>query len=190
MELVSPDEIPKAVALSTRAFANDPMERFEFPDERTYQQAWRELGALKFQAAVNSGTCWRTPKFSGTVRCIVPGVKYRDSRKELRDEMIRLLGEPKMAILNEIFGKTIPAIFEGRERWDLSSVAVNPTFQNRGIGRSLVEFVVDRAKQDGSSVCLVASSEANARLYSRLGFSIARSVSVPDGPTIYPMTTD
>lgn len=190
MELVAPDEIPKAVALSARAFANDPMERFEFPDETTYQQAWRELGALKFHAAVHSETCWRTPDFSGTVRCIVPRVKYGDTRKEWRDGMIRLLGEPKMAVLNEIFGTTIPAIFEGRERWDLSSVAVEPTFQNRGIGRSLVEFVVDRAKQDGFAVCLVASSEANARLYTKIGFSIVSRVSVPDGPTIYPMTTD
>lgn len=189
MESVTPDEIPKAVAISARAFVDDPMERFEFPGDTSYQQAWRELGALKFQPAVAAGTCWRTPEFSGTVRCIVPDVKYIDTRKEWRDGMIRLLGEAKMAVLNEVFGKTIPTIFGERERWDLSSVAVDPAFQNRGIGKSLVEFVVDRAKQDGFPVCLVASSEDNARLYSKLGFSIASKVSVPDGPTIYPMTT-
>lgn len=168
------------------------MERFLFPETSMYQRAWRELGALKFERALDSRTCWRTDDFKAVVRCVVPDAPIHPASALWHDGMVRLLG-PRMDQADATFGERIPALLDernlGREKhWDLSSVAVEPDSQRQGTGSALVRYVVEQAEIDGCAVALVASSPESRRLYERLGFWLVGEVAVAGGPTLFPMS--
>jgi GNAT superfamily N-acetyltransferase len=57
---------------------------------------------------------------------------------------------------------------------DPSSVAVDPSYQRKGIGKVLMQWGLDRAEKDGKDVCLSASV-AGQSLYLKLGFEVVDS---------------
>lgn len=57
------------------------------------------------------------------------------------------------------------------EVWDLSTLGVDPAYGKQGIGRELVKWGFEQAKQDGIP-CSVISSEGNERFYTRCGFDV------------------
>jgi ribosomal protein S18 acetylase RimI-like enzyme len=73
-------------------------------------------------------------------------------------------------------------IQEFADRIELRMIALIPEVQGRGLGRRLVEAVLDDAKKQGKPVTLwVTDRNTRAvRFYERLGFSITRAVLRPD----------
>lgn len=59
------------------------------------------------------------------------------------------------------------------ERWYLDGLAVDPLHQRRGIGLKLMEWGMERSKEEGIPVTLIASP-AGLRLYEKLGFKEAQ----------------
>ncbi|MFE4644295.1 GNAT family N-acetyltransferase, partial [Streptomyces sp. NPDC056730] len=60
--------------------------------------------------------------------------------------------------------------------------------QGRGLGRALIEPVLERCDREGLPAYLEASSERSRRLYERLGFTFTgTTVDLPDGPHMWPM---
>jgi ribosomal-protein-alanine N-acetyltransferase len=56
----------------------------------------------------------------------------------------------------------------------LLNVCIHPDHQRRGLGRGLVEFLLERARRQGARVALLevrVSNDAAHRLYSGLGFN-------------------
>jgi ribosomal protein S18 acetylase RimI-like enzyme len=61
---------------------------------------------------------------------------------------------------------------------EVKNTAVDPAYQRRGIGRALMDAAIERARDDGRSLLVVATAAAdigNLRFYQRLGFRL-RSV--------------
>ena len=68
--------------------------------------------------------------------------------------------------------------------WYLFAIGVDPDHQGRGVGSALLDAVLSRCDELGEPAYLEASTEANARLYARYGFTFVESVDVePGGPT-------
>jgi GNAT superfamily N-acetyltransferase len=60
----------------------------------------------------------------------------------------------------------------------LGLMAVDPAMQRRGIGQALVEALIARAQELGSSAVLLDASDAGAPVYARLGFVVDDHVRV------------
>jgi GNAT superfamily N-acetyltransferase len=73
----------------------------------------------------------------------------------------------------------------GPERSLLSSIAVSPEAQGRGVGRALVAAWVDEARRRGSTGCFLTTdadhNEAVNGFYARLGWTLADSFTTPQG---------
>lgn len=71
----------------------------------------------------------------------------------------------------------------------LGFVAVEPSAQNRGLGRLLLQTRHADLDRDGVPAFLVASTERSARLYARLGYQPTGPAIRPAGnaPQLYPM---
>lgn len=60
---------------------------------------------------------------------------------------------------------------ERANRWHAQSVVVAPEWQRKGVGKMLMDFILERARDDGMVVGLEASPEGE-KLYSALGFQL------------------
>ncbi|KAL2008274.1 hypothetical protein VTN00DRAFT_8256 [Thermoascus crustaceus] len=67
----------------------------------------------------------------------------------------------------------------GREYWYLSTLAVLPAFQHRGIGARLVDWGLELARKEGVPVTL-KSTESGYRLYERKGFKEVDAMQVTE----------
>ena len=66
-------------------------------------------------------------------------------------------------------------------------LGTRPEWQSRGLGSALLREVLDRCDRDGRPAYLDATSEGNRRLYRRHGFTVTDEITLPDGPTMWPM---
>ena len=84
------------------------------------------------------------------------------------------------------------ATHEPTERaWQLDSIAVQPEFQGRGVGRALIEAGLARARADRVGAFLSTGTAANVTIYSRCGFHVYHVANPPDGgPRIWFMRWD
>jgi GNAT superfamily N-acetyltransferase len=67
----------------------------------------------------------------------------------------------------------------------LAFVAVDPTRQNRGYGRALLQVHLRKCDEDGRTAFLDASDANNLRLYMRLGWRPDVTAYLPDGGPAY-----
>ena len=68
-----------------------------------------------------------------------------------------------------------------KERWEIESVSIEPEWQRRGVGRELMGWVVEKAREEGVPVVVEASREGGV-LYRSLGFvKVGEGFRVPGG---------
>lgn len=68
------------------------------------------------------------------------------------------------------------------ERWHLDGLAVDPSYQRRGIGRKLMEWGMERSKEEGVPITLTASP-AGLSLYQSIGFKEVQLNDIGNGIT-------
>jgi GNAT superfamily N-acetyltransferase len=75
--------------------------------------------------------------------------------------------------------------------WQLDSIAVDPEFQGRGLGRALIEAGLSRAEAEGVGAFLSTGTPDNVSIYGRCGFRVVEDLDPPGGgPHIWFMRWD
>jgi ribosomal protein S18 acetylase RimI-like enzyme len=75
--------------------------------------------------------------------------------------------------------------------WYLDRVGVDPSRQGEGLGKTLVQYGLDRAAADGRPAFLETATERNVGLYRSLGFQVVNHGDVPGGgPRIWFLRCD
>jgi GNAT superfamily N-acetyltransferase len=91
----------------------------------------------------------------------------------------------------EAFWEWVAARDPTEPSWQLDTIAVAPELQGRGIGRSLIEAGLARARADGTSAFLSTGTPANVAIYRRCGFDVYDEAEAPDGgPRVWFMRWD
>lgn len=97
----------------------------------------------------------------------------------LEREVPRLLGDRGAAVA------AAEAATEGLlppgPTWFLACVGTRPAWRGRGIGGALVQAGLRAVDEHGHAAGLETSSEANVRLYLRVGFAVVAEVEPPGG---------
>jgi GNAT superfamily N-acetyltransferase len=102
-------------------------------------------------------------------------------------DIAEALGESgeRSAVINKLMEQHHP---HERAHLYLLALGVLPGRQGGGLGRALLEPVLERCDRQGVPAYLEASSERSAALYARLGFAtIGQTIDLPDGPSMWPM---
>lgn len=68
-------------------------------------------------------------------------------------------------------GAGVDAAFPAEPVWYLQALGVHPSAQGRGVGRRLLEPVLEQAGRDGVACYLETGKPANVAYYERLGFA-------------------
>ena len=74
--------------------------------------------------------------------------------------------------------------------WYLAFLGTDPAHQGRGVGRSLVEPVLDRCDATGLGAYLESSKQTNVGYYERHGFRVTGEIAVAGAPSVWGMWRD
>jgi GNAT superfamily N-acetyltransferase len=188
--LATVNEIGALACTLTRAFDDDPLTTWLFPDEaarrrklpgffRSLLRTSMPFGAVYSAADGRSAAIWNPP---GTF----PMGWYKDARLGLTTT--RLVG-PRIAKCAR--GLMYFASHHPKERhWYLQMLGTDPGLQGKGAGSAIIAPVLERCDREQERIYLESSKERNIPFYARHGFEVTGEIHVPGGPVVWAMWRD
>ena len=188
------DEVPEAAALAARAFFDDPLFTFVYPDpERRLDGFAREHRAYIRQAYVPYGVndvAEADGALAGLALWMPPGASPPWWREiPMASVLFRTVGPRRWWRVVRAY-KAFDAHLPGAPHWYLGLLAVDPHAQGRGVGSRLVRAGLERADRDGVGAYLETGTEPNVAFYERLGFRVTGEIEVPGGPAHWALWRD
>jgi GNAT superfamily N-acetyltransferase len=182
--LATPADQATVAKVIVAAFEQDPVARWFFASDATYQAAFPPLIAALGGAAFVHGTAYQANRDHGAALWLPPGA------------------DPDEAAINELIERTLQggqrdvgfAIFEqmghahpAEPHWYLPLIGVVPLQQGRGIGGALLEASLLRCDEDGLPAYLESTNPRNVPLYKRHGFVVSGEIRAGGCPPLVPM---
>ena len=170
-----------------RAFRHDPIQRWMFPETWRWAANSHRMFALILEQTVKQGMLLTTRKLEGAALWLF----LKKGHGELLDNfptalrMAPMLGLRFMEIMKGF--NSVGASHPKGPHFYLMTLGTAPEHQRKGIGSRLMEPVLKRCDVGGLPAYLEASSRSNIPIYERLGFQLQGELTLPGGPSIYPM---
>jgi len=105
------------------------------------------------------------------------GLSYRPKGRDARERVLREMAGPCSVFLGvEEDGRLVGAVLgthDGRKGW-INRLAVDPDHRRRGVGRALVDAVIERLERRGIEIttCLIESwNRPSMSFFQAIGFS-------------------
>ena len=178
------DGLPAAAQALANAFMDDPLEKYTFPneDERRAKAPGHFAAALRY--GLKFGEVYAAADGAGASIWLKPGETEVTPERAIEGGFGELPGVMGEGAFNRFF--TALAFAEEYHKRDVSEphwytmvLGVDPAFQGRGYGRSLLEPVMDRARADGTPVYLETAQPKNVSFYEKMGFRVLRELVEP-----------
>jgi GNAT superfamily N-acetyltransferase len=174
----------RVAAAMTLAFATDPVERWALPDPHQYMSTFPPYVILYGGRAFDHGSAYVIGDFSGVALWLPPGVE--PDYDPMTALFLENVEESILAIANTLFEQM--ASFHPEEpHWYLSLMGVDPAYQGRGYGSSLLRHALAVCDKDQLPAYLEATSPANLSLYERHGFQTLGRIESESSPPMFPM---
>src|SRR5215469_1639480 len=188
-------DMSATVATLARAFDEDPVMMWIFPDEAMRRRRLPAFFASSLRGTFRYAGTEVAVRDGGTVLgCAVwlpPGLW----RQPLWRQLIQLPGVAvrlgsRMAVASTTYG-ALMRVHPTRPHWYLSGIGTDPPAQGTGVGGQLVRSRLTRCDADRLPAYLESSNERNVPFYERHGFRVIGEVSIPGGgPTLWLMWRD
>ena len=176
-----------------RAFADDPVIGWLFPDAATRAVRTERLFRIYLRDTMRVGEVYTTPELNAASMWKPPG-RWKLENAALARQLPALI---------QAFGRRIPALLEFEKKvetphpqephWYLAVIGTDPVAQGNGIGAALMREVLDRCDRDGEAAYLESSKPDNVPYYERFGFTVTGEVTLGkggDGATLWFMWRD
>ncbi|MET8133506.1 GNAT family N-acetyltransferase [Streptomyces sp. NPDC005251] len=180
------------VRLLDEAFQDDPVSNWVFPAPAHRRATHPKLMAAFADAVLAEGRIDLAEDGSACALWLSVPAGNHDGEGDGEDEdapaQLRAAVDPDNERV-ELIGRLTADIHpEGRAHAYLWMIGVAPERQGEGLGRALIESVLDRCDREGLAAYLEASNARSRALYERLGFVLTgRPLDLPDGPRMWPM---
>ena len=183
------DERDRIVAALARAFYDDPVQKWFFPDDR------RRMARLNRVFALLGREIWfphqltyTTDRLAGAVVCIPPerwrmGFARRARLAPRFAATIGLRDLPRAIRGFNLLESKHPA----RPHYYVAIIGVEPGRQGKGLGTALFGPLLERWDSEAADAYLEATSLRSRACYERLGFELLEEFSYPQGPPSWTM---
>jgi ribosomal protein S18 acetylase RimI-like enzyme len=179
----TPAEAPALARALTRAFADDPVTAWLFPDEaRRVERLGRFFGELFLpRMALGRDEIYTDDHGLGVASWTPPGQGETGTIDMLRmlPRLARLTGRRLPRTLRTL--SYMESQFPEAPHWHLPFLGVVPEAQGRGIGSALMRPILDRSDREGMPAYLEASTPRSRELYLRHGFVVLDEMRLPGG---------
>lgn len=175
-----------------RAFYDDPLQVWAFPDDGIRLDVLRRLFALQMEhGSLPLGASWCDPDLRAGALWAPPG-RWRPTpgAAAAMASMPDIVGDA-LPRLSAAFGAITARHPDQPEHWYLQGVGTDPQFQGQGYASAVLRPVLDRCDAEGTPAYLESTKERNVAIYEHLGWRVVGEVVVPGGgPRIWAMWRD
>lgn len=167
-----------------KAFAQDPTVQWVSDDPEVFAREHHRYVQMCAEPAFDHNGVHATADFEGAAIWYPPGISLSDEAFAAFTQSVSFPDRLNaLGTLAEACDRHRPS----GPHWTLELIAVDPAFQNKGIGARLMEFGLAICDRSGLPVFLASSNSANLPFYRRLGFSLVTDMRMPGLPVMYPM---
>jgi ribosomal protein S18 acetylase RimI-like enzyme len=179
----------------TRAFMDDPLIAYFFPDLATREGRLRRMFKLIFDMGEPFGACHVTPNFEAAILWRPPS-QFHIPYWQYLTHGLELLGIFGTNALNVALAMNqIESAHPKPPNWYLQAVGTDPEHQGKGFGGVVIRHHLKRCDEQNEACYLESSKRENIPIYERLGFVVTGELVIPARGksrevTIWPMWRD
>jgi GNAT superfamily N-acetyltransferase len=182
------DMAPLATMLA-RAFDDDPVIGWVFPDDANRPRMARRLFAIRLEHLIDDEETYTAGNRGGALWSL-PG-QWKISALQQLTMTARLLGGLGLRTPRILGGlHEIERRHPNAPHYYLAVLGVDPDDQGQGLGSALMGPVLRSCDQDGIPAYLESSKERNLDFYARHGFRVTEELRLPGGPPVWLMWRD
>jgi ribosomal protein S18 acetylase RimI-like enzyme len=182
---LSEENIKAASQSLSRAFMNDPLQTYVFPDadERGEKSPAHFEAVLRY--GYRFGEVYTTPNMEGVVVWLRPGgtdITPEKAEKGGLGSIPELLGEDAASRFFSVmdFLDSFHKQDAGEPHWYTMVIGVDPAFCGLGYGKALMQHVMTKAQNNQTSVYLETAQPSNIPFYTNLGLKVHRELTEPE----------
>jgi ribosomal protein S18 acetylase RimI-like enzyme len=180
----TPDEIPRLAEMLARAFHNDPVMRWMFPDDK--RRCGARYFAIRVRQLIGQGETYTTNNIAGAALWAKPTSWRLGLREQLQFvSLIPALGPRFPRSLRGL--SLVQRHHPDTVHYYLSVLGTDPAHQNEGIGSALMAPVLRSCDANGIPAYLENSNERNMSFYTHNGFRMTEELRLPEGPPVWLM---
>lgn len=163
-----------------RAFADDPLMAFIFPERERLSRMQRYFAAELRTVFLGLDEVWTTPERVGAALWAPPQRWRRSAMQVARGAptAIRTIGTRLAATVRVL--SVIERAHPPGPHYYLAGLGTDPAHQRTGVASALLAPVLDRCDREGLGAYLESSKEQNLAFYNRHGFEVTRELSLPN----------
>ena len=159
-------DIPRLALTATRAFADDPVMRWFFPDDDDYLELSPQLVAYMCRRWQSTDSQWCTDDGVAFAGWAPPGRPEVDVERPAIEHPDRRLA--KFEALSAAFVEHTPP----EPHWYLNMLATHPDWQRQGLGAALMGEVFVVGDEEGLPCYLETETIENVAYYRHNGFEV------------------
>ena len=182
-----PGEFATLCVCLSRAFEDDPVSVFLFPNARTRRRRLASFYRMVLPLLAGHGAVYTEPELRGAAAWQAPSPPKPSPVAELLGTLAMLstlrTASPRALQLARVVACSHPR----KPHWYLGILGTNPADQRGGIGSTLMAPVLERCDSEGLPAYLESSKRENIPFYQRHGFSLTGELQIEGGPTLWPM---
>ncbi|HEY7136594.1 MAG TPA: GNAT family N-acetyltransferase [Acidimicrobiia bacterium] len=190
---LEPSRLRAAAAMLARSFDDDPVSLYLFPGARRRRWSLRSFMEAAVRDALHHGEVWAATdgsRVQGIAAWLPEGAYPPSTRRQARQfgaVVVSLLTPSTVPRGARLVAQTQSA-HPKDPHWYLAVLGVEPADQGRGLGRRLLEPVLERLDREERAAYLETSKERNVTWYGRERFELTRTLDVwPGGPPMWTM---
>jgi len=182
VHLVRAEEVPAAAASLVRAFYDDPMLAYMFPDPRTRGRALRRFFTLQLrQMPKRKALAYTTEGCRSTALWIPPRTGPPSLREAIAQiPTLLILGRRARVVLQLV--RLVESRHPKTPHYYLGGLGTDPEWQGRGLASAVLGPVLDICDRESLPAYLESSRESNVEFYRRHGFEVVDVLSAPESP--------
>ena len=184
------DRLSALASTFGRAFEHERMMRWPLGCEGGVADCFTRRFAYFLEAALPLGLAWEARDAQGAAVWIFTREAEAGGSHPWNQPRIRALTADG-GRRYDMFWRWVAEHERRSPAWQLDSIAVQPALHGQGIGRTLIEAGLARARADGIGGFLSTGTSGNVGIYARCGFRIYDEADAPEGgPQIWFMSWD
>ena len=184
------DDSSAIVEMLARAFYDDPVFKWLFPDDRKRLAQSRRYFEGRARTLLRQNESYTVDGCVSAAMWARPG-DWHDPPVDVLRQFVQLVPALGRRVPRSLSGlRVIEERHPKAPHWYLSVLGTEPSRQGEGLGSAVLRPVLDECDRLEIPAYLETGTERNVAFYARHGFRVTERIELPDGPPMWLMWRD